>query len=253
MVRCEVCVDTVIGARIARNAGADRIELCTALDLGGLTPSAGLIDQAVATGITTHVLIRSRPGDFLYADDEIAVMEDDVRQAFSLGAASVVIGALTPDGNLDLSAIGRLVAAADGMPVALHRAFDVVADPLGTIAQLPELGIDRVLTSGQRASALQGAELLAELVRHAPDGVSVLAGGGIGPDNVTDLLDATALTEVHFSGRGRTVSAMVQANSAVRMGTVGDEESWTVTDADRVAATIAAVRAARPAEGRSYA
>src|ERR1700712_3387387 len=159
MIRTEVCVESAGGARAAAHGGADRIELCAALELGGLTPSAGLL-EAVVDIIPTHVLIRPRAGDFVYDKYEIRVMAKDIEHAIDKGAVSVVIGALTADGDVDLPAMTRLLNAAENVPVTFHRAFDSTRDPLAALDDLMELGIDRLLTSGGRPTAEEGLTLL---------------------------------------------------------------------------------------------
>lgn len=255
-VLTEVCVDSAAGVRIAAAAGADRVEVCAALEVGGVTPSIGLIEQAVesaaGTGLKVHVLIRPRPGDFVYGSDEIDVMETDIVAALRAGADGVVIGALTVDGAVDVGATTGLVAAAadcsSASSVTFHRAFDVAADPFAALDALRRSGIHRILTSGQAGSALAGADLLAALVRSAaagPDPVNILAGGGIRPDTVVELLHQTGVGEVHFSGRRSVDSPMLHRNRSVPMGTsAGDEYRRGITDPELVQATVAAVRAA---------
>lgn len=260
-VLIEVCVDSVAGVRVAAAAGADRVELCSALEVGGLTSSIALIEQAVqvaGSGPQVQVLIRPRPGDFHYDADEIRCMERDVAAAVAAGADGVVIGALRVDGSVDERAVGRLVAAARSdssggrSPVRLtfHRAFDVAADPFAALDVVRRLGFDRILTSGQAANVADGADLLAELVRRtAGDGgrspLRILAGGGIRPANVAALIRSTGVGQVHFSGRRTVASPMHFRNPAVTMGSAGsDAYARSITDPAVVAAIIAAVRAA---------
>ncbi|WP_211229508.1 copper homeostasis protein CutC [Nakamurella lactea] len=258
-MQTEVCVDSASGVRVAAAAGADRVELCSALEVGGLTPSMGLIEQAVqasaGSGLQVQVLIRPRPGDFHYQIDEIRCMERDIAAAVAAGAHGVVVGALRVDGSVDDDVLARLVAAARAagrrasIPVALtfHRAFDVALDPFVALETVRRNGFDRILTSGQAATAGAGAALLAELVRRSgpSDGgpaIGILAGGGIRGDNVAELVRATGVSQVHFSGRARVPSAMRHRNPAVTMGSE-DADPYTrlVTDPDTVRAIIAAV------------
>lgn len=264
-VRTEVCVDSVAGVRIAAAAGADRVELCTGLEVGGLTPSAALIEHALAatggSGLAVQVLIRPRPGDFRYSIDEIRCMERDVVVAVEAGAHGVVIGALAADGSVDLDVTSRLVAVARAagravaaarpgrsgvVGVTFHRAFDLTADPLAALEAVRQCGIERILTSGQAAGAPAGTQLLAELVAAAGAGespVAILAGGGIGPDTVADLIRVTGVREVHFSGRRRARSSMQFIPDGVSMGPA-DTFDRMVTDAATVRATIAAALSA---------
>ncbi|MEJ7649316.1 MAG: copper homeostasis protein CutC [Nakamurella sp.] len=264
-VLTEVCVDSVAGVRIAAAAGADRVELCSGLEVGGLTPSAALIEHALAatggSGLAVHVLIRPRSGDFRYSIDEIRCMERDVAIAVELGARGVVIGALNVDGSVDLDVTSRLVAVARAagraaavahprrssrIGVTFHRAFDLTADPFAALEAVRLCGIERILTSGQAAGAAAGAVLLRKLVSAAGSGgapIAILAGGGIGPDTVADLISTTGVREVHFSGRRLVRSTMQFAPDGVSMG-AADSSDRMATDPDTVRATIAAARSA---------
>jgi copper homeostasis protein len=222
MVLCEVCVCSATGARAAVQGGADRIHLAAALELGGLTPSAGLI-EAVVDVVDTHVLIRPRAGDFIYDNHEIRVMSKDIEHAIDKGAVSVVFGALTAAGDIDLPAMTRLLNAAENVPVTFHRAFDAVRDPLAALDDLMELGVDRLLTSGAQSVAEGGIALLAELVDRGGDDLLVMPGGGITPINAARIVRATGARELHFSAR--------------HAGT-GERES---TSVEIVRATVAAV------------
>ncbi|MET9859659.1 copper homeostasis protein CutC [Streptomyces smyrnaeus] len=201
----EIAVTSPAGARTAREHGADRVELCTGLELGGLTPSAALIEAAVEAGPPVQVLVRCRPGDFVHDAEEIALMAADVRSAVASGAAGVVIGALTADGGLDVHAVAALTEAAHaaGRPVeiTLHRAVDQAADPVAAAALLPGLGLTRVLTSGGATTAAEGAGRIAAMAAAAP-GVEVMAGGGVRPDTIAELVAAGAAA-VHLSAKTR--------------------------------------------------
>lgn len=198
----EICIDSMQGLRAAQAAGADRVELCAGLIEGGTTPSLGLIEAAVAAsaGVRVHVLIRPRGGDFQYDADERAIMRRDVEAAVAAGAHGIVIGALTPSGDVDRSCLRELSAAAADRPVTFHRAFDHTRDPAAALETLIELGVRRVLTSGQQPTAAEGAPLLAALHRHAAGRITILAGGGIGPDNARAVA-LTGVPELHFSAR----------------------------------------------------
>ncbi|MFJ2091737.1 copper homeostasis protein CutC [Streptomyces sp. NPDC087901] len=201
----EIAVTSPAGARTARENGADRVELCTALELGGLTPSAALVEAVAAEGLPVHVLVRCRPGDFVHDAEEIALMVAEVRSAIASGAAGVVIGALTADGALDTVAVARLAEAARaaGRPVdvTLHRAIDQSADPVATAALLPSLGLTRVLTSGGAPVAADGRAAIAAMVTAAP-GVQVMAGGGMRPADIPALASA-GVASVHLSAKAR--------------------------------------------------
>jgi copper homeostasis protein len=209
-IALEIAVTSAAGARTARDGGADRLELCSALELGGLTPSAALVERVSAIGPPVQVLVRCRPGDFVYDADEIGLMAAEVRSVIVSGAAGVVIGALTAEGLLDEEAMRRLVEAAQsagtvvGRPVeiTLHRAVDVSVDPVGTAAVMPSLGLTRVLTSGGAVTAAQGIGTLGEIVAAAPD-VQVMAGGGVQPRDISGLV-AAGVAAVHLSAKRRT-------------------------------------------------
>ncbi|MGI5208833.1 copper homeostasis protein CutC [Spirillospora sp. CA-108201] len=240
----EICIDSVAGAVAAEKAGAQRVELCAALFDGGLTPTLGTVRAALAavSSIRVHVIIRPRGGDFIFDEHEVAAMEHDVALVREAGAHGVVIGALTPEGTVDRPVAERLMAAADGLPVTFHRAFDMAADPFGTLDVLAGLGVARVLTSGQDASALEGAPLIAELVRHAGDRVIVMPGGGVTDRNVARVVAATGAREVHFAALSEEPSPAVHRNPYPFMG--GElrrpEYQRLVTTADGVASVIRA-------------
>jgi copper homeostasis protein len=233
MTLFEVCVDSAAGARVAQDAGSHRVELCSGLFEGGITPSMGLIETTLraAPDIDVHVLIRPRGGDFIYDDYEIQAMLRDIGTAVELGAHGVVIGALTAEGDVDVPLCARLVAAAEGRSVTFHRAFDMTRDPFVALESLIALDVARVLTSGLDASALEGAPLLAELVRAAGDRIIVLPGGGITVRNVERILRLTGATEIHFSGRATVDSPAQHRNGLIGMGGVlrGDEFQRRVT------------------------
>ncbi|GAA4293848.1 copper homeostasis protein CutC [Actinomadura luteofluorescens] len=240
----EVCIDSVAGADAAEKAGAQRVELCAALFDGGLTPTLGTVRAALAavSSIRVHVIIRPRGGDFIFDEHEVAAMEHDVALVREAGAHGVVIGALTPEGTVDRPVVERLMAAAGGLPVTFHRAFDMAADPFGTLDALAGLGVARVLTSGQDASALEGAPLIAELVRHAGDRVIVMPGGGVTDRNVARVVAATGATEIHFAALSEEPSPAVHRNPYPFMG--GElrrpEYQRLVTTSDGIASVIRA-------------
>jgi len=202
----EVCVDDLGGLKEALAGGAGRIELCSALVLGGLTPSRGLISAAVRARIPAHVLIRPRAGDFIYDAGEEELIASDIRAAIESGAAGVVIGANRPESHLDGPLLRRLVGVAHqaaerrGKPVSLtlHRAVDVCKAPLAALELAIELRFDRVLTSGGAESAMAGRETLAALAKRARRRIKILAACGIAPDNVGTILD-TGVDEIHAS------------------------------------------------------
>ena len=188
--------------RRRKRAARTAVELCADLLEGGITPSAGTIALArERLDIRLHVIIRPRGGDFCYSETEFAVMLRDIATAKALGADGVVIGVLQPDGAIDAARTAALIAAARPMRVTFHRAFDVTRDPFEALETLIALGVERVLTSGQEASALEGADLIAELVRRAGERIIVMPGGGIRERNVQKILAATARARIALHRR----------------------------------------------------
>lgn len=201
----EICCADIESVINARKGGADRIELCMALELGGLTPSIGLIDRAIEImgAGNVHVLIRPRPGDFVYSEEEALVMEKDISMAVAAGAAGVVIGALTPEGRIDLSLSRRLRERFLSTKFTFHRAFDFVAEPYESIDSLINMGYDYLLTSGLSASALEGAPLIASLVDRSSGRIRIMAGAGVSPDNVDEIIRKTGVRDIHASAKSR--------------------------------------------------
>ncbi len=249
-VLVEACVDTVASALAAEAGGAGRVELCANLVEGGTTPSAGTIALArERLGIPLFVIVRPRGGDFLHDADEVAVMRRDVEAARRLGVDGVVIGALTADGRVDQETTRALVEAARPMRVTFHRAFDATRDPAEALETLVALGVDRVLTSGGAASALEGAAALRALVRRAGERLVVLAGGGLTPASVGAVVAASGVREVHVRGAERVASAMRFRRPGVGVAKpyTPDEFSRVVTSAEQIRAVVAAcTRAVAP-------
>lgn len=228
----EICCGDIESVVAAANGGADRVELCSALSEGGLTPSIGLIKAAVnIPGIRVHVLIRPRNGDFLYNDTERDIMISDIKAAHAAGAHGVVIGALTPDGDIDIDTCSSLINAADGMDVTFHRAFDVCRNPEDALETIITLGCTRILTSGQMPSAIEGTATLRRLNELASGRIILLAGAGVSSDNAKDIISQTGISELHASARITVPSAMRFRNSHVSMGKKdSDEYSRLITD-----------------------
>ncbi len=194
----EICVDSPAGLAAAVSGGADRIELCSALALGGLTPGPGLIALAARAGVPCHAMIRPAPGDFVLRSGDLAAMCADIAAVRSAGLAGVVIGVARPDGTLDAGALARLREAAHGLEVTLHRVFDLAPDPLVAVDTAIDLGLTRILTSGQAPAAPDGTALLKTLVQHAAGRIQIMAGGGVGLAAVRPLL-ATGIDALHAS------------------------------------------------------
>jgi copper homeostasis protein len=234
----EVCVDSVESAVAADRGGAFRVELCDNLLEGGTTPSAGAI--AVARdllAIKLHAMIRPRGGDFLYSPVELDVMRSDIATAKRLGCDGVVFGVLTEDGSVDVERMRELVDLARPLSVTFHRAFDVAHDPFEALDRLIELGVDRVLTSGQESSVVEGLDVLVELVRRAGERLVVMPGGGVTERNIAKVVAATRAREIHVTGKHTVESRMAYRNPRVHMGGAlrPPEYARTATDADAVA------------------
>jgi copper homeostasis protein len=246
MTRFEICIDSVEGALAAERAGADRVELCSALFEGGLTPSIGTIEVTLqsVSRIRVHVIVRPRAGDFIYSPLEIDAMVRDVQAAATVGAHGIVIGALTPEGDVDVPTTRRLIEAADGASITFHRAFDMVRQPFEALEQLIELGVDRVLTSGQEDSALAGAPLIADLVRKADGRIVVMPGGGINERNVARVVAATGADEFHFAALVTSDGPAIHRNPVPKMGGVLSRSEYqrSETSQERIGRIIGTVR-----------
>lgn len=197
----EVCVDRLSDAVSAVDAGADRIELCASLALGGVTPSYGSIIGAAKLAAPVIVLIRPALGGFCYRDLDLDQMIDDITFVRKAGLAGVAIGALTADRALDLGVMSRMCDAAGDMDVVLHRAFDLVPDPLLALDEVVDLGVTRILTSGQKPKAIDGLECLKSLMDHSDGRIEILPGSGVTPDNAEVLIEAVGATQLHSSCR----------------------------------------------------
>lgn len=229
----EVCVDSVESALAASRGGADRLELCGNLIIGGTTPSPALYREIRKyTDIRIHALIRPRFGDFCYTDYEFAMIREEVKMYRELGAEGVVIGILKPDGNLNLKQMSSLIEEAGDMSVTLHRAFDVCADPMKTLEEAKKLGIRTILTSGQKNTCLTGKELIRELVASAGQDIEILAGGGVNAEVIKMLLPLTGACAYHMSGKQTLESAMEFRKEGVNMGlpSLSEYEIWQTSE-----------------------
>lgn len=242
----EACVDSVQGAIAAEQAGAGRLELCANLVEGGTTPSGGMM-RAVhrCVGIPVFAIVRPRGGDFLYDAADIEVMLRDIEFAKSCDIHGIVSGALNPNGTIDEDGTSALIEAAHPLPFTFHRAFDVTRDLDESLDALQALGVHRVLTSGGAATALEGAEMIARLVRRGGDRIVVMAGGGVRHDNAADVVKATKVKEVHLRGSRRLEGRMAFRTPRVHISRsfVPDEYAWDVTDGAEIGAVVKAVRA----------
>lgn len=195
--------------RQAVAGGADRIELCAALSEGGTTPSFGMIRQCRDSfAVPLFPIIRPRGGDFLYTEEEFRIMLQDVKLCRQLGCEGVVLGLLQSNGELDVARTTLLVEAAYPMDVTFHRAFDRCRDPFKAIEQLIEVGVQRILTSGQKPTAPAGTELIAKLVKAADERIIIMPGSGVRTENIAELMKKTGATEFHTSLRTKAASQM---------------------------------------------
>ncbi len=236
MTLLEICVDTAAGLRTASASGADRIELCSALELGGLTPTAGLMALAAEMGISARVMIRPRAGDFVFTPDDLDMMRCDIEAVRRLGLEGVVLGANRQDGSLDLDMLGELVKASGGLRKTLHRAFDLVPDIAEAVEAAVALGFDTILTSGRAASAPAGLDDLVLAQKIAAGRITIMAGAGISPGNVGTILAAAPLGAIHGSCSG---PAEPDSLAADRLGFVSPGRRK--TDPARVTALKAAI------------
>ncbi|NLZ95240.1 MAG: copper homeostasis protein CutC [Bacteroidales bacterium] len=240
--KIEICTNSVTSCLQAQKGGAHRVELCAGIPEGGTTPSYGDISVArELLDIELYIIVRPRGGDFLYSDVEHKTMLRDIEMAKKLGVDGVVFGCLNADGTIDMARNKELVDAAKGMGVTFHRAFDMCKDPFESLEQIIELGCNRILTSGQQPTAIEGVKLLTKLVAKADNRVSIMPGSGVNEDNIATLAKKTKATEFHFSAREPIDSKMEYRNPDLKMGgTVVsiDEYIQNITDADKVKRTI---------------
>ena len=215
------------------------MELCAGIPEGGTTPSYGMIRNArESISIALNVIIRPRGGDFLYSESEIKEMIYDIQVAKELGADGLVFGCLTPDGSVDMKAMKTLMDAAGNTPVTFHRAFDHTCDPFKALEDIISLGCVRILTSGCKPTALEGADLLAQLVERAGERIIIMPGCGIRENNIAEIARLSGAREFHFSARESVESGMIFRNPEVTMGTEDDPYGYVTTTERRVVATI---------------
>lgn len=238
----EVAVDSLESSLIAQSAGANRIELCAALSIGGITPSYGMIALAYETlSIPTNVIIRPRAGDFLYSETEFEIMKQDIEFVKSIGANGVVIGILLAEGNIDVDRTRVLIELAKPLQVTFHRAFDMAVDPFQALEDLIDLGVDIILTSGQQATAANGLELITQLVEKANGRIEIMPGSGINPTNIKQIVVDSGARDFHFSGKRTIDSKMTYRNPNLSMGSESGSSEYDITlaDADIIRAIIA--------------
>ncbi|SUC09954.1 copper homeostasis protein CutC [Pasteurella canis] len=239
-MKIEVCVDNIESVFIAEQAGADRLELCGCLAIGGVSPQYSLIKSAVNfSQIPCYVMIRPRAGDFLFNHYEVQMMVEDIQIVKSLGAKGIVIGALTEQAEIDVKICETLIHAADGLGVTFHRAFDLCHNPFDSLEQLIALGCERVLTSGQKTTALHGKDLLKQLVKQANKRISIMAGAGVNAENAQILVKNTGIEELHLSGKSYRLSQMKQQSDAVMGIDAEDDKKIWISDFNKIKAVKA--------------
>lgn len=243
MYKFEICANSVASCKAAMEGGADRVELCSGIPEGGTTPSFGMIRKArEAVDIKLNVIIRPRGGDFLYTSDELEEMIHDIHAAKELGADGLVFGCLTKEGFVDKESMSKLMDAAGEIPVTFHRAFDHSSDPMLALEDIIDLGCSRILTSGCKPTAIEGAGLISQLVKEAGDRIIIMPGCGINEQNIVELARLSGAGEFHFSAREPVESGMIFRNPDVIMGNESDPYRTVRTSAERVAATIALLK-----------
>jgi copper homeostasis protein len=221
----EFCIDTLDGAIAAKKFGAKRVELCSAINAGGLTPSYGLIQQCAQQGVEVHVMIRHIEGGFVYSEADVWIMEQDIQLAKKAGATGVVFGCLTAENTLDINSNIRLIETARNLnlEITFHRAFDFVKDSEATLISLINLGVNRILTSGQKDKAINGIDTIKQLVKQADGNIEIMAGSGVNHSNAK-ALSGTGIDALHF-----TIHQSNNESVSLGMGTrsVIDEEKIT--------------------------
>lgn len=238
MISLEVACGNLASVHAAKSGGANRIELCAALGVGGLTPSEAFIRNAIkAVDIPVYVMIRPREGDFLYSQEEFELMLDEVNRCKELGVHGLVAGFLHADGTIDTKRAEKFVVAAGTLPVTFHRAFDLCNSDSIALEKIIDGGFARLLTSGQELSAMQGADRIADLVQKAGNRISIMAGAGVHAENVVELIRRTGVKEVHLSGKKNQQSAMNFIRTSLSMGNKAEDDyTIAVTDESQIRA-----------------
>jgi copper homeostasis protein len=235
--KLEICVDSVESAITAQYAGANRVELCDNLIEGGTTPSLGTITSVRKNlSIDVNVIIRPRGGDFLYTDIEYDIMRRDIDICGEYGVNGIVIGILRLNGEIDVERTAKLIEFAQPMSVTFHRAFDMCSEPVKGLEDIIAAGADRLLTSGQKGTAFDGSELIAQLHKKAKDRIILMPGGGINESNIALLAKASGCREFHLTARKIIESEMIFRKQGISMGGTQEipEFSRKVADADMI-------------------
>lgn len=235
-VKLEICCGSADDVFQAKQAGADRVELNSALFLGGLTPSLGTIRSAKQAGIPIMAMVRPREGGFCYTEKEFQCMLEDIHAFVQAGVEGIVFGVLHPDGSVDKERCKQLLDACGSCETVFHRAIDVVPDWRSALDALIELGFTRVLTSGQAPSALFGAETIRQMHEHAQGRIEILVGGGVRPNNIARVVEATHCTQIHASAGKKHTDPSCLANPEIHFGGAlyPPEDQYSITDPSKV-------------------
>lgn len=242
----EACVDSVRSAIEAEKGGASRVELCSDLVIGGVSPSIPLFRQIRKyTDLRIRVLLRPRYGDYCYDSYEFEELKEEVSLFREEGADGVVVGILNPDGTLNTEQLSELKQEAGSMEITLHRAFDVCADPFQALEQAVEMGFDTILTSGQAPTAWEGRDLLRELQKKSRGRIEILAASGIGPEPIRNLIPFTGISSYHMSGKSELESAMTFRKKGIGLG-LSESSDYKIlrTDSHEIRTSVALLKQA---------
>ncbi len=240
----EVCAFSLESCIAAEIGGAKRVELCAAMYEGGTTPSAGLISLAKQrTSIEIHSMIRPRGGDFCYTNDEIDVMKADIQVAKSLGCDGIVLGILQKDGRVNIIQTKALVELAKPLQVTFHRAIDMTQDYFEALEDIIEAGCHRILTSGQKNTAMEGIKNLVELVKRADGRIQIMAGSGVNANNA-QILASTGVNALHLTGKANRDSSMIYRKEGIAMGGLSEVPEYDIvySDAEKIQAVVECVK-----------
>jgi copper homeostasis protein len=243
-IKIEVCAFSLESCLAAEKGGANRIELCGSMYEGGTTPSAGLIQIAKQRiSIEIHAMIRPRGGDFCYSDDEISVMQADIRMAKQMGCEGIVLGILQKNGRVDIAQTKALVTLAKPMQVTFHRAIDMTPDYSKALEDIIETGCNRILTSGQKNTVMEGIENIENLVRKAKGRIEIMAGSGVNADNARTLIH-TGVDALHLTGKATRDSEMVYRKVGIAMGGLSEVPEYEIvySDFEKIRAVVEMAR-----------
>ncbi len=240
----EICAAHIQSAIAAQEGGAKRVELCDNLYEGGTTPSYATIKLAMEKlDIGLNVMIRPRGSDFCYSDLEFEIMKEDIKVRKELGVDGVVFGILLPDGNVDIERTKILVELAKPMSITFHRAFDVTSDPFKALEDIIDLGIDRILTAGQKSTVSEGKYLIKQIIEEAGDRIIIMPGSGINENNIKEIRDFTGAKEFHLTGRKTVDSKMKYRKEGIYFGGLPQipEYEMKFTDSDKIRKVVSLI------------